>query len=120
MGRADTLKIIGITGLDLYIPILTYVFGEAQLGGKCALVSSYRLLPPDSASISSKIIQDRVVKTAIHELGHTFNLVHCKNDCVMHISYNLKDIEAAPASFCYYCDILLQDEVKKLNPQSIK
>ena len=40
---ASTWRLLGITGLDLYIPILTFVFGEAQMGGPCAIVSYHRL-----------------------------------------------------------------------------
>ena len=35
-------ELLGVTAVDLYIPILTFVFGEAQIGGPCGLVS----LPP--------------------------------------------------------------------------
>jgi len=120
MVKSDTIKVLAITKLDLYIPILTYVFGEAQLGGRCAVVSFYRLQPPDKSSYPSTILQKRIVKVAIHELGHTFNLTHCKNNCVMKRSYNLKDIDKTSSSFCYYCNILLSDEVKKLNKGLIK
>ena len=34
---------LGVTAVDLFIPILTFVFGEAQLGGCCAVVSLQRL-----------------------------------------------------------------------------
>ena len=68
----DGWRILGITALDLYIPILTFVFGEAQLPGHCAVVSSFRLrqefygLPPDAA-----LFRGRVLKESIHELGPT-------------------------------------------------
>ena len=28
-------RVLGVTSADLYIPILTFVFGEAQMGGPC-------------------------------------------------------------------------------------
>src|ERR1700690_2648082 len=34
---------LGVTSADLYTPILTFVFGEAQMGGPCAVVSFHRL-----------------------------------------------------------------------------
>src|SRR3970040_478799 len=38
-----TWRLLGVTPVDLYIPILTFVFGEAQLEGRCAVVSTHRL-----------------------------------------------------------------------------
>ncbi|MBI4462937.1 MAG: archemetzincin, partial [Acidobacteria bacterium] len=66
------MRLLGITALDLYVPVLTFVFGEAQLSGRCALVSAHRLreefygLPP-----SNDLFHERLVKEAVHELGHT-------------------------------------------------
>jgi archaemetzincin len=36
-------RILGVTACDLYVPVLTFVFGEAQLDGNCAVVSTARL-----------------------------------------------------------------------------
>jgi archaemetzincin len=78
-------KVLAVTGLDLYIPALTCVFGEARLHGQCAVVSSCRLDNkfyglPDNPSL----LQERLLKEGIHELGHTFGLSHCHHpDCVM-------------------------------------
>jgi hypothetical protein len=64
--------VLGIAGVDLFIPILTYVFGEAQLAGRAAVVSTYRL---DNAlyglPANHRLLLDRLAKEAIHELGHT-------------------------------------------------
>jgi archaemetzincin len=79
------LKILGVTDLDLFSPIFKYVFGEAQFGGKGAVISSYRLrgnIDGDSENGCPPLIH-RLEKEAIHELGHTFNLRHCSDpDCV--------------------------------------
>ena len=70
--NGSTWRLVGITELDLYIPILTFVFGEAQLGGAAALVSYHRLrqefygLPPDA-----DVLANRLLIEAVHELGHT-------------------------------------------------
>jgi len=69
---------LGVTHLDLFIPILTFLFGEAQLSGRCALVSIHRLreefygLPPNS-----NLLWERLVKESVHELGHVVGLRHC-------------------------------------------
>ena len=36
----DAIKILGITDVDLFNPIFSFVFGEAQFKGKCAVISS--------------------------------------------------------------------------------
>jgi len=109
------IKVIAIVDVDLYIPVLTHVYGEAQLGGKAAIVSVHRLkedlLPPDS----HKTCHRRVAKEAIHELGHTFSLRHCRDHtCIMHYCRTLRDVDKKSDRFCRYCDILLQDEIKRL------
>ena len=79
----------GRDGCDLYVPVLTFVFGEAQLDGNCAVVSTARLheefygLPP-----REDLLRERLVKEAAHELGHTFGLRHCADwRCVMASSH---------------------------------
>lgn len=101
----DTWRILGVTDSDLYIPILTFVFGEAQLGGRCAVVSSHRLhqefygLPADEALLS-----ERLLKEAAHELGHTLQLTHCENyECVMASSHSVEWIDVKGAEFCGAC-----------------
>lgn len=101
----DAHRILGITDLDLFIPILTFVFGEAQLNGPAAVVSSHRLrnefygLPPDE-----ELLQQRLAKEAIHEMGHTFDLVHCANyGCVMQSSTYVEDIDLKTDQFCPSC-----------------
>ncbi len=101
----DALKLLGITEKDLCIPILTYVFGEAQLGGIVAVVSLARLrqefhgLPPDRP-----LFLERTRKECLHELGHTYGLIHCKSrDCVMYLSNTVFDVDVKGRSFCAYC-----------------
>lgn len=101
----DTWRLLGVTMLDLYIPILTFVFGEAQLNGKCALVSSHRLhqqfygLPADPL-----LLRDRLLKESIHELGHTFTLSHCDDyQCVMSASHGVEWIDLKTSRFCGAC-----------------
>ena len=86
-------------------PVLTYVFGEAQLGGRAAVVSLHRLddelygLPPNP-----KRLFQRLVKEAVHELGHTFDLVHCHEDgCVMASSTYVEEIDLKSERFCASC-----------------
>jgi archaemetzincin len=101
----STDRILGIAGIDLFIPILTYVFGEAQLDGRAALVSIYRL---DNAAYglpaNAPLLHERLTKEAIHELGHTAGLVHCHHPvCVMRSSTYVEDIDVKSADFCPDC-----------------
>lgn len=98
-------KSIILTDLDLFVPILTYVFGEAELNGKAAIASSHRLhneyygLPRND-----ELLQSRIEKEIIHELGHTFGLIHCSdNFCVMHSSSYVEDIDLKYSDFCKEC-----------------
>ena len=101
----DAEKILGVLDLDLFIPILTFVFGEAQLKGTGAVVSTHRLnsrfygLPENK-----ELTTDRLLKEAVHELGHTFGLIHCSQpQCVMNSSTYVEDIDQKSAEFCPLC-----------------
>ena len=113
---AGAAKILGVVEVDLFIPILTFVFGEAQLDGIASIVSLHRLnnkfygLPEDQ-----KLLTERLVKEAIHELGHTFGLVHCANPvCVLHASTYAEDIDQKSDEFCGQCQEELLITLKEL------
>jgi len=112
---SQAIRVIAIAQVDLFIPILTHVYGEAQLGGTACIVSTFRLNEGRSAmNISQKYI-DRIVKEVIHELGHTFNLRHCPEDtCIMHYCRNEDDVDRKSDQLCRYCKVMLEDEIKRL------
>ena len=98
-------RLLGVTALDLYIPILTFVFGEAQMNGGCAVVSSYRLrqefygLPGDP-----ELVADRLLKECVHELGHTLGLTHCEDyTCAMAPSHSVEWIDLKGIGLCAEC-----------------
>jgi archaemetzincin len=97
------------------IPILTHVYGEAQLAGKACIVSTFRLKEGLSPVNIPESFEKRLVKEALHELGHTFNLRHCQDkSCIMHYCRNIRDVDRKSDQLCRYCRILLEDELKKL------
>lgn len=98
-------RVLGVTHSDLYIPILTFVFGEAQMGGSVAVVSDHRLhqefygLPGDE-----ELLHQRLLKEAVHELGHTLELRHCEDyRCAMAGSHSVEWIDLKDPELCAGC-----------------
>lgn len=98
-------RVLGVTAHDLFVPVLTFVFGEAQLEGNCAVVSTARLkeefygLPQQV-----ELMKERLMKEAVHELGHTFGLRHCADwRCVMSSSYGVELLDVKSEEFCPPC-----------------
>ncbi|UCF94496.1 MAG: archaemetzincin family Zn-dependent metalloprotease [Desulfobacterales bacterium] len=111
----SAVKVLALVPVDLFIPILTHVYGEAQLGGKASIVSTYRLNDGPSAMNIQGNCLGRVIKEAIHELGHTFNLRHCQDHtCIMHYCRSEADVDRKSDQLCRYCKVFLDDERKRL------
>ena len=98
-------KLLAVTGNDLFIPMLTFVYGQAQLSGRAAVVSIARLrqqfygLPPNL-----ELLIARGRKEAVHETGHLFGLVHCAHvECAMSLSTNLRQIDLKNDLLCPAC-----------------
>ncbi|MGP0018467.1 MAG: archaemetzincin family Zn-dependent metalloprotease [Candidatus Sulfotelmatobacter sp.] len=103
--RPRDWRLLAVADVDLYIPILKYVFGEAQMGGPCALVSVHRLrqefygLDRDDA-----LLRQRLLKESVHELGHTLDLHHCQDyRCMMASSHSVEWIDLRENTFCDSC-----------------
>ena len=109
-------KIIGVLKGDLFIPTFTHVFGEARQAGMHALISLFRLAQgKETDNPSSSLLFERAAKVALHELGHLFNLSHCEHEnCLMHYSGGLTDLDNSPLYFCRYCNTYFQDAVAHL------
>jgi archaemetzincin len=110
----SAVKILALCHVDLFIPILTHVYGEAQIGGKACIISTHRLNEGQSHLNLREPYLSRIVKEAVHELGHTFTLRHCKDPgCLMHYCRNEGDVDRKTDELCRYCTILLEDALKK-------
>lgn len=110
---AECWRVLGLAEIDLYIPILTFVFGEAQAGGQCAVVSARRLrqefygLAPDQ-----DLLEQRLLKEAVHEIGHTCGLTHCADyGCAMAASHAVEWIDIKGAALCKGCSEKLQSSI---------
>jgi len=103
-------RILGIADVDLYVPERTFVFGGADVKKKVSVISLTRLkqkfydLPEDSA-----LFKYRTIIEAVHELGHTYGLYHCKyNKCVMFLSNTIGDTDHKGAELCSNCKKIME------------
>lgn len=95
-------RLLGVAAFDLYIPGMNFLFGEARCPGRVAVISTRRLKPPSRKS--SRVFGDRVLKEAVHEIGHTLGLKHCPDaSCVMHFSEHIGDTDRKKAAICEDC-----------------
>jgi archaemetzincin len=103
--QSDSLKVIGLFRVDLFIPILTYIFGQAIFKGRTGIASIYRLKNEQYGMNKDEfLLLERFRKVVIHELGHTFGLVHCYvPSCVMRSSTYVEDIDQKKQNLCSKC-----------------
>ena len=95
--------ILGVTNVDLFTQGLNFVFGQAELPGKAAIISLHRLNHQ-----TTEVFHNRMLKEAVHELGHTMGLRHCSNvKCVMHFSNSLEDTDIKDKTYCPKCEDIL-------------
>ena len=113
-------RILGVTNVDLYVPYLNFVFGEALLGGKIAVISLHRLRPEFYGEPPNRnLFLERILKEAVHELGHTFGLTHCnKPHCVMYFSNSIWDTDRKKSTFCGDCELRLNAYLAALRKES--
>ncbi len=98
-------KVVLLTDVDIFVPVLTFIFGEAQLNGKHALLSVCRLHEEFYSGISNdNLLLERTIKEALHELGHCHGLRHCIDwDCVMHSSPGIEEVDIKGITYCQNC-----------------
>jgi archaemetzincin len=107
-------RILGVTDADLFIPILTFVFGEAQLRGRAAVVSTARLSDREGVPAEPSLLAARLAKECVHEVGHTFGLIHCRTPgCAMARSASLRDVDAKTERLCGECSKRVADVLRK-------
>ncbi|HET9317580.1 MAG TPA: hypothetical protein VFQ51_18450 [Vicinamibacteria bacterium] len=114
-------RLLGVTERDLFLPVLSFVYGQAQLRGRVAVVSLARLrpefhgLPPDPERLAR-----RAVTEAVHEVGHTLGLVHCTDRrCPMALSLGLDDLDFKTGTPCATCAALLRESGAAPPPRAL-
>jgi len=102
---SESSKTIGIFNVDIFIPILTYIFGQAFLNGRTGIASNFRLNNERyGIKMDGGLVLERLIKEVIHELGHTFGLIHCHiPSCVMRSSTYVEDIDQKSMHLCLNC-----------------
>jgi len=108
----DAARVLGITDVDLEIPMLSFLFGQAQFDGPIAVVSLCRLhqefygLPAQE-----DLLRERTVKEVLHELGHTFGLVHCSDSkCAMSLATHIGLVDEKAERYCTRCGMQLVEK----------
>lgn len=109
-------SMLGVTERDLFIPMLSFVFGLAQVSGSAAVISLARLhqgyyhLPENNA-----LVHSRALKEAIHEVGHTLGLTHCADPkCPMSLSNTIQHVDRKSEELCENCLTALYEKKKIL------
>lgn len=116
----DGVLVVGVTALDLGIPIFTFIFGRARQGGRAALVSLTRLDPAFyGLPADLPLLLHRAVIEILHELGHVAGLPHCRDfQCLMHFAASVESIDARGNRFCQACGKQLPGWLRSAIPWS--
>lgn len=101
-------KVLGVASYDLYLPIFTHVYGEAQVSGRTAVFSICRLedsrVPKALSASGRETFLIRAAKVGLHELLHTYGMTHCRHtDCLMGFVTRLETLDAMPLYLCHSC-----------------
>lgn len=106
--RRPGFRSLGIIDADIFAPNLDFIFGQAIVGGCCAIIGLARLREEFyHREADAELFARRTLIEAVHELGHTSGLDHCPDrHCVMFFSRTIQDSDRKGPDFCRICDPL--------------
>ncbi len=101
--------VVGATECDLFIPVLTFVFGEAEMPGQAAIFSIHRLREEFyGLPANRELLASRALRELRHEFGHLHGLAHCQDwSCVMSPSHAVERVDAKSDAYCRECQARL-------------
>ena len=101
----DAVAYIALTTSDLWPGEgWNFVFGQASLQQRVGVWSIYRNGDPDASEDAFKLCLRRTIKTATHETGHMFSMVHCTYyRCNMCGSNHRAESDSHPMWLCPIC-----------------
>ncbi len=81
-----------------------FVFGQASLRERVGVWSIYRNGDPDENEAAFRLCLRRTIKTATHETGHMFSMLHCTLfECNMCGSNHRVESDRHPQALCPHC-----------------
>ncbi len=112
----NVARLLAVTEKDLFIPMLSFIFGQAQLQGSVAIISLARLHQEFYGLPSNPVLfLTRAIKETLHEMGHTFGLIHCLDPlCPMALSTNIRQVDAKTDRYCPGCRTFIRESLKRL------
>ncbi len=101
----NALATMAITAKDLYPSAAwNFVFGIAYTHKKRSVSSLFRYKKDDYGQLNETVCLERLIKTSVHEIAHTFTCLHCIHaQCVMNGSNNMPESDATPNALCSVC-----------------
>jgi len=117
---SDGVRLLAVTEVDLFIPMLSFIYGQAQLNGRVSMVSLARLRQEFYTLPANRVLAiARLLKEALHELGHTFGLTHCiEKGCPMSLATNIHQLDLKGSDFCNSCSILVRESMDMIRKQT--
>ncbi len=97
---AEDSTTLALTMSDLFVSVMTYVFGLSELHGRRSVLSLARLADEENPAR----FEERLLIEATHEIGHSLGLVHCPvADCPMHRTLWPEQIDLKRPEYCPTC-----------------
>ena len=101
----DGAVLLGLTSYDLWPGrSWNFVFGQASLKDRVGVWSLHRNGDPEGSEDDFRTFLRRTIKTASHEVGHAFSMLHCTAyDCNLCGSNTREESDRHPLWLCAEC-----------------